>query len=158
MTELPVENVQDYPRPPALEPVEQRLRVVYGDVTIADTLRGYRILETHHPPTYYIPPADVLMSALVPTRRETFCEWKGRAAYFDIVLDMRRSRNAAWCYPAPVARYAALKDHLSFYATSVDAAYVGELRVAPQPGDFYGGWVTANLTGQIKGAAGTLHW
>jgi uncharacterized protein (DUF427 family) len=95
-------------------------------VTIADTTRGYRILETHHAPSYYIPPEDVLMAALVPTSRETFCEWKGRAAYFDIVLDGRRSRNAAWAYPAPVARYAALKDHLSFYASSVDAAYVGD--------------------------------
>ena len=90
MTALPVENVQDYPRPPALEPVADRLRVEFGGVTIADTTRGYRILETHHAPSYYIPPEDVLMAALVPTTRETFCEWKGRAAYFDIV-----SRHAA---------------------------------------------------------------
>lgn len=158
MSALPVENVQDYPRPPALEPVAARLRVVFGGVTIADTTRGWRILETHHAPSYYIPPEDIVMTALVPTPRETFCEWKGRAAYFDIVLDNRRSRNAAWSYPAPVARYAQIKDHLSFYAGSVDAAHVGEVRVAPQPGDFYGGWVTPNLTGRIKGAAGTLHW
>jgi uncharacterized protein (DUF427 family) len=158
MTALPLENVQDYPRPPALEPVSERLRVIFGGVTIADTTRGLRILETHHAPSYYIPPEDVLMATLVPTSRETFCEWKGRASYFDIVLDGRRSRNAAWCYPAPVARYAALKDHLSFYAGSVDEAWVGDIRVQPQPGDFYGGWVTPNLIGRIKGAAGTLHW
>ncbi|MDG4647965.1 DUF427 domain-containing protein [Roseibacterium sp. SDUM158017] len=158
MTALPVENVQDYPRPPALERVTERLRVVFGGVTIADTTRAFRVLETHHAPTYYLPPEDVLPVALVPSTRETFCEWKGRAAYFDIVLDTRRSRNAAWCYPAPVAAYAALKDHLSFYAGSVDEAWVGDMKVAPQPGDFYGGWVTPNLTGRIKGAAGTLHW
>jgi uncharacterized protein (DUF427 family) len=158
MTALPVENVQDYPRPPALEPVAERLRVVFGGVTIADTMRALRILETHHAPTYYLPPEDILMAALVPTSRETFCEWKGRSAYFDIVLDTRRSRNAAWAYPAPVPRYAELKDHVSFYAGSVDEAWVGDMRVQPQPGDFYGGWVTPNLTGRIKGAAGTLHW
>ncbi len=158
MTALPVENVQDYPRPPSLEPAAERLRVVFGGVTIADTTRGLRILETHHAPTYYIPPGDVVASALVPSSRETFCEWKGRAAYFDIVLDGRRSPNAAWAYPAPVARYAGLKDHLSFYAGSVDEAWVGDMRVQPQPGDFYGGWVTPNLAGRIKGAAGTLHW
>jgi uncharacterized protein (DUF427 family) len=158
MSVLPVENVQDYPRPPRLEPVSGTLRVVFGGVTIAETTRGLRILETHHAPTYYIPPEDVLMSALVPSARESHCEWKGRAAYFDIVLDTRRSRNAAWCYPAPVARFAALRDHLSFYAGSVDAAHVGDLKVQPQPGDFYGGWVTPNLSGRIKGAAGTMHW
>jgi uncharacterized protein (DUF427 family) len=158
MTALPVENVQDYPRPPALEPVSDRLLVEFGGVTIADTTRALRILETHHAPTYYIPPEDVLMAALVPTSRETFCEWKGAATYFDIVLNGRRSPNAAWAYGAPVARYETLKDHVSFYASSVDAAHVGDLRVTPQPGDFYGGWVTPNLTGKIKGAAGTMHW
>jgi uncharacterized protein (DUF427 family) len=158
MSVLPVENVEDYPRPPRLEPVADTLRVMFGGVTIAETTRGLRVLETHHAPAYYIPPEDVLMSALVPSARESQCEWKGRAAYFDIVLDTRRSRNAAWCYPAPVPRFAALKDHLSFYAGSVDAAYVGDLKVQPQPGDFYGGWVTPNLSGRIKGAAGTMHW
>lgn len=158
MTTLSVENVQDYPRPPALEPVSERLRVEFGGVTIADTTRGFRILETHHAPTYYIPPEDILMAALVATKRETFCEWKGAATYFDIVLNARRSPNAAWSYAAPVARYEVLKDHVSFYASSVDAAHVGDLRVTPQPGDFYGGWVTPNLTGKIKGAAGTMHW
>ena len=158
MSALPVENVEDYPRPPALETVAEVLRVEFGGVTIAETSRAVRILETYHAPTYYIPPQDVLMAALVPSTRETQCEWKGRAIYFDIVLDTRRSRNAAWAYPAPVARYAPLKDYLSFYAGSVDAAHVGNLKVEAQPGDFYGGWVTSNLTGRIKGAAGTMHW
>ncbi|GAA5076912.1 DUF427 domain-containing protein [Roseibacterium beibuensis] len=158
MTALPVECVQDYPRPPALESVAERLRVIVGGIPIADTEAGFRVLETHHAPTYYIPPSDCLMSALVPTSRETCCEWKGRAAYFDIVVNGRRLRNAAWCYPAPTARFAAIRDYLSFYAGSVDEAWVGAMRVRPQPGDFYGGWVTPNLTGQIKGAPGTRHW
>ncbi|MEJ6393787.1 DUF427 domain-containing protein [Gymnodinialimonas sp. 2305UL16-5] len=155
---LPVEHVQDYPRPPALEPVAQPLRASFGGVPIVETEAALRVLETHHAPSYYIPPADVLMSALVPTQHQTFCEWKGRAIYFDLVVNGKRARNAAWSYPAPTARFEALKDHLAFYATALDDAYVGAIKVVPQPGDFYGGWVTPNLTGRIKGAAGTLHW
>ncbi|WP_224816015.1 DUF427 domain-containing protein [Hasllibacter sp. MH4015] len=155
---LAVENVQDYPRPPALEPVGQRLRAIFNDLPVADCEASLRVLETHHAPTYYIPPADIVMSALVPTGRETFCEWKGRAVYFDLVVNGRRSPNAAWSYPAPTARFAPLRDHIAFYATALDAAFVGNVKVQPQPGDFYGGWVTPNLTGRVKGAAGTMHW
>lgn len=136
----------------------QRIRIAFGGLTLADTTRALRVLETHHAPSYYLPMDDIQMALLVPTARETFCEWKGRAAYFDIVMNGRRARNAAWTYPAPTARFAALKDTVSFYAGSVDAAWVGAEKVRPQPGDFYGGWVTANLTGRIKGLPGTLHW
>ncbi|MEJ6390557.1 DUF427 domain-containing protein [Gymnodinialimonas ulvae] len=155
---LPVEDVQSYPRPPALEPVSQRLRAVFADLPVADSEAAFRVLETHHAPTYYIPPGDVVMSALVPAARETFCEWKGRAVYYDLVVNGRRSTHAAWSYPAPTARFEAIRDHLAFYATSLDEAFVGAIKVQPQPGDFYGGWVTPNLTGRIKGAVGTLHW
>ncbi|ABD56532.1 DUF427 domain-containing protein [Jannaschia sp. CCS1] len=155
---LPVEDVQDYPRPPALEPAAYPLRAIFNGVPVADTDTGLRVLETHHAPTYYIPPADILTSALVPVGFETFCEWKGRAVYFDLVVNGRRARRAAWSYPAPTARFEGLRDHIAFYATSLDEAYVGQVRVAPQPGDFYGGWVTPNLTGRIKGAMGTMHW
>lgn len=155
---LPLEDVQTYPRPPALEAVSQRLLARFADLPVADTEAGFRVLETHHAPSYYIPPADVVMSALVPAQRETFCEWKGRAVYFDLVVNGRRSANAAWSYPAPTERFAAIRDHLAFYATSLDEAYVGPIKVRPQPGDFYGGWVTPNLTGSIKGAVGTMHW
>ncbi|OAN71182.1 hypothetical protein A8B78_20330 [Jannaschia sp. EhC01] len=155
---LAVENVSTYPRPPALEPVAQRLRAVFKGVPIADTEAGLRVLETHHAPTYYFPLGDVLASALVPVAHETFCEWKGRAVYYDLVINGRRARKAAWSYPAPTARFEALRDHIAFYATALDAAYVGQMRVVPQPGDFYGGWVTPNLTGRIKGAMGTMHW
>lgn len=158
MTVLPVECVQDYPRPPAIEPVALRLRVEVAGVTLADSEAAFRVLETHHPPSYYIPQSDILMSLLVPSSRQTFCEWKGRAAYFDIVVNGKRLRNAGWCYPAPTARFDALKDYISFYAGSVDAAWVDDLKVAAQPGDFYGGWVTPNLSGRIKGLPGTTHW
>ena len=160
MTVLPVENVQNYPRPPALERVAEPLRIVFAGIPVAQAEPGtaWRVLETHHAPTYYLPPSSVLASALVPVSRETFCEWKGRAVYFDLVVNGRRARNAAWAYPAPTARFDPIKDHLAFYATSVDGAWVGDMKVQPQPGDFYGGWVTPNLTGKIKGSAGTLHW
>ncbi len=151
---LTPENVQDYPRPPALEKVAQLLRVVRDDEVIAETKHGWRVLETHHAPTYYIPREDVRMNLLSSSRRVSHCEWKGRAAYFHIGT----SRDAAWSYPAPTKDFTPIKDMIAFYAGAVDACYVGEERVIPQPGDFYGGWVTANLTGKIKGAAGTMGW
>ena len=155
---LPVEDVQSYPRPPALEPVRQRLRAVFAGLPVADTEAGFRVLETHHAPTYYVPPCDVVMSTLVPSQRETYCEWKGRAVYFDLVVNGRRSPNAAWSYPAPMARFTAIRDYLAFYPGSLDEAFVGAFKVRPQPGDLYGGWVTPNLTGRIKGSVGTLGW
>lgn len=151
---LPTENVQDYPRPPALEKVVKRLRVLVGNQTIADTTNGWRVLETHHAPTYYIPPEDVQMGMLSPSRRVSHCEWKGRAAYFHIGA----ARDAAWGYPKPNKAFAPIKDMLAFYAGAVDACYVGDEKVMPQPGDFYGGWVTANLTGTIKGSPETMGW
>ena len=155
--QLPVENVQAYPRPPALEPVAQRIRVVLGGVVIVDTMSALRILETHHAPTYYVPRADVT-GRLVSSRGTSFCEWKGRAAYWSLEAGGVVADAAAWSYPAPSARFAELTDHLAIYATKVDACYVGDVAVIPQPGDFYGGWVTPNLMGQIKGAPGTRHW
>ncbi len=157
MTVLPIENVQDYPRPPALEPVEQRLRVVLAGETIADTTRGLRVLETHHAPTYYIPPDDIT-ARLIPSLGTSICEWKGRAVYFDVHAGETRSDRAAWSYSDPTPRFMKLANHVAFYPGLMDACFVGEERVIPQPGDFYGGWVTRNLRGQIKGPAGTEFW
>jgi uncharacterized protein (DUF427 family) len=151
------ENVQDYPRPPALEPVPHLLRVVFGGQTVAETTRALRVLETHHPPTYYFPPEDIL-GKLIPSQGTSFCEWKGRARYFDVQAGGRTAARAAWSYPSPTAAFEPLADHVSFYAGAMDACFVGEERVIPQPGDFYGGWVTANLQGRIKGVPGTEHW
>jgi uncharacterized protein (DUF427 family) len=157
MSKLAAENVQDYPRPPALEPVQHRLRVLFNGETVAETTRALRVLETHHAPTYYIPPQDV-MAELIPVRSTTICEWKGQAAYFDVRAGNKTAHRAAWSYLSPNASFDALEGHVSIYATAMDACFVGEERVIPQPGDFYGGWVTANLQGRIKGAPGTEHW
>ncbi len=152
------ENVQAYPRPPALEPVPQRLRVLLSGTVVADTVRGLRVLETHHAPTYYFPPEDVLPGVLVPASGRSFCEWKGAATYFDLVAKGVTSHRAAWAYPTPDARYGALKDHVAFYPERVELALVGDVAAIPQPGSFYGGWVTPNLQGTIKGCAATRHW
>mgnify|MGYP006436299155 CR=1 FL=1 len=152
------ESVWDYPRPPALEPVDDRLRVIHQGVTLADTTDGYRVLETSHPPTYYLPPDDVAMEHLKRERRTTMCEWKGRAIYYTAVVDGTRVAQAAWAYPDPTERFAPIADHLAFYAHKMDACYVGEERVDPQQGGFYGGWVTSRVVGPFKGGPGTLGW
>lgn len=157
MTDLPRENVQDYPRPPALEPVTARLRIRLGGVLVAETTRALRVLETHHAPSYYLPPEDVC-ATLTPAPGSSLCEWKGAARYFDVTAGGVTAPRAAWCYARPTARFSDLAGYLAFYAGAVDEAWVGDARVTPQPGDFYGGWVTPNLDGRIKGAPGTRHW
>ena len=157
MTELPRENVQSYPRPPALEPVPQRIVVRLGGVLVAETARALRVLETHHAPTYYLPPDDI-QATLRPASQRSFCEWKGVARYFDVLAGSAIAPMAAWAYDTPTARFAALAGYVAFYAGLMDEAWVGDMRVIPQPGDFYGGWVTPNLVGRIKGAPGTQHW
>jgi uncharacterized protein (DUF427 family) len=155
--ELQRETVQDYPRPPALQPVPQRLVIRLGGVVVADTMRGLRVLETHHAPSYYLPPEDIF-AELRPVSGSSFCEWKGVARYFDVVAGGKTALRAAWAYDRPSAAFAALAGYVAFYAGLMDEAWVGDLRVVPQPGDFYGGWVTPNLDGRIKGAPGTQHW
>ena len=157
MTDLPRENVQSYPRPPRREPVPQRIRVRLGGAVVAETGRALRVLETHHAPTYYLPPDDV-QATLRPASGTSFCEWKGVARYFDVIAGGKAASRAVWAYDRPTAGFAALAGYVAFYAGLMDEAWVGELRVVPQPGDFYGGWVTPNLEGQIKGAPGTRHW
>jgi uncharacterized protein (DUF427 family) len=154
-----VESVWDYPRPPRMEQTDRQLRVVHRDVVIAETSRALRILETSHPPVYYIPPANIAMGYLkASNRRRSFCEFKGYADYWDVEVDGIVSREAAWSYAEPSAKYAALKDHLAFYANRVDECSVDGEIVVPQPGDFYGGWITSHVKGPFKGAAGTMGW
>lgn len=157
MTDLPRENVQSYPRPPALEPVPHRITILLGGVLVADTSRALRVLETHHAPTYYLPPEDIA-ATLRPVQGSSYCEWKGVARYFDVLSGDKIAPRAAWAYDRPTTGFAALAGHIAFYAGLMDEAWVGDLRVIPQSGDFYGGWVTPNLDGQIKGAPGTKHW
>jgi uncharacterized protein (DUF427 family) len=153
------ESVWEYPRPPRLEPSSRRVRVVMGGLTIADTRRALRALETSHPPTYYIPPEDVLPEILLaePGAR-SMCEWKGAARYYTVKVGRLSASHAAWSYPSPSAPFAALKDYVAFYAHAMDACYVDDELVRPQPGGFYGGWITDEVVGPFKGAPGTEAW
>lgn len=152
------ESVWDFPRPARCEPTPRHLRVVFGGQVIADTRRGLRAIETSHPPTYYFPPDDVHLTWLEPSERRTFCEWKGRGAYYHVVVDGRRAENAAWFYPDPTPPFAALRNYVAFRASLMDECTVDGERVTPQPGEFYGGWITSHVAGPFKGAPGTQGW
>ncbi len=161
---LETESVGDYPRPPRLEAVRVGVRVEHLRVVVAESSRALRVLETSHPPVYYLPPGDCQMDLLRPSaRRGSFCEWKGAASYWDLVMAGAggaevRVAEVAWSYARPTASFAGLKDHLAFYASKVDACFVGGERVAAQPGDFYGGWITSWVRGPFKGGPGTMGW
>lgn len=152
------ESVWDYPRPPALERTPRRVRVIVEGKTIADSTSALRVLETSHPPVYYLPPSDVRMDLLRPNEQRSFCEFKGVAGYVDLRLDDRSVRDIAWRYAHPAPGYEALRDHLAFYPSRVDQAFVDDLRVAAQEGDFYGGWITPDVVGPFKGSPGTRGW
>ena len=153
------ESAWDYPRPPRLEPVAEPVRVVVDGIVVAASGAALRVLETSHPPSYYLPLADVRLDLLVASPRQTLCEFKGRASYRTLLLPSgRRVEDVAWLYPNPAPGYEALAGHLAFYASKVDEAWVGEERVAPQAGDFYGGWVTSRVVGPFKGEPGTRGW
>lgn len=153
-----MENVWDYPRPPVLVPCERRVRLELGGATIVDSARALRVLETSHPPTIYVPEADIAPGVLRPAEHASFCEYKGRAAYYDVAAGGRTEPRAAWYYPSPSAAFAALAGHVSFYPGRMDAAWLDDEAVRAQAGDFYGGWITADLTGPFKGAPGTRGW
>jgi uncharacterized protein (DUF427 family) len=152
------ESVWDYPRPPRIEEVSRHIQVVFSGVTIADTHHAKRVLETSHPPVYYIPPTDVRLEYLREEPGSSFCEWKGRARYYTVAVGNRRAAWAAWSYPDPVRRYASIKDHIAFYAGPMDACTVDGEQVEPQPGGFYGGWITPDVVGPFKGGPGTMGW
>lgn len=152
------ESVWDYPRPPRIEPTDKRIRAVFNGVIIAETRRAKRVLETSHPPAYYIPQEDIRMDLLTPTSRHTYCEFKGAASYWSLTVADRSSQNVAWSYANPQPGYESIKDYLAFYASRVDEAYVEDERVQPQAGDFYGGWITSNIVGPFKGTADTQGW
>ena len=153
-----MESVWDYPRPPRVEASQKPVRVEFAGEVIAETTRAYRVLETSHPPVFYIPLEDVRGEFLRPSRRRTYCEFKGEAGYYDLVAGGREVREAAWYYPEPSARYEVLRGHVAFYPGRVDAAWVGDEQVTPQDGDFYGGWITSEIEGPFKGGPGTAGW
>ncbi len=152
------ESVWDYPRPPRLEPTERRIEIVCNGETIADSRRAFRVLETSHPPVYYLPPEDVRRDLLRPGRGRSVCEWKGAAAYHDLVVGDRIVEDAAWSYPRPTPTFAPIANYLAFYPSKVDRCLVDGVEVQAQPGDFYGGWITPDVIGPFKGAPGTWGW
>jgi uncharacterized protein (DUF427 family) len=154
----PLEDVWQYPRPPRLEPTDEHVVVKWKGEIVADTRRALRLLETSHPPTYYIPREDVRAELIVESRHSSFCEYKGRASYWTLRKNDAESPNAAWSYANPTPKYSALKDHLAFYASRVDECSVDGEVVQAQPGDFYGGWITSRIKGRFKGGPGTWGW
>lgn len=153
----PRESVWDYPRPPRVEPVDRRVRVALDEVEIARTDDACRVLETAGAPAIYIPSEDVAAGFLRSGAGSSFCEWKGRARYFDVVAGDEVAPNAAWSYPEPTPAFATIRGWVSFYPGLLDC-YLDDERVVPQPGGFYGGWVTAEICGPIKGVRGSAGW
>ena len=152
------ESVWDYPRPPAVQGEKKRIRVEFEGEIIADTTKALRVVETAGAPVYYIPPQNVNLQYLITTEQTSFCEWKGTAKYWSVQVNDRIAENAAWGYLNPSDGYEAIKGYLAFYAQKMDACYVGEEKAKPQPGMFYGGWVTPNIVGPIKGEPGSEAW
>lgn len=152
------ESVWDYPRPPRVEQTSRHVQVVFNGVVIADSVRTLRVLETSHAPTYYLPREDVRSEYFVPTPRRSICEWKGQAVYYDISVGGRFAAAAAWSYPEPTEPFAAIRGHIAIYPQEMDACLVDGERAEPQPGAFYGGWVTSDVVGPFKGGPGTFGW
>jgi uncharacterized protein (DUF427 family) len=150
------ESVWDYPRPPALVRSDRDVVVIAGSDELARSSRCYRVLETASPPTWYVPAQDVNGGLLVPAPGSSMCEWKGRARYWALASDPD-GEPVAWSYPQPTAAFAPIADAFGFYPGRV-ACYVGQERVRPQPGYFYGGWLTDEISGPVKGEPGTGHW
>jgi uncharacterized protein (DUF427 family) len=152
------ESVWDYPRPPRLELVQKRIQIISAGAVLADTTRAYRVLETSHPPSYYLPPEDIQMERLTLGTGSSFCEWKGAARYYAL-----GGHDVAWYYPSPAQSFAPIAGYLAFYAGRVvsqvgDGCFVAGERVTPQAGGFYGGWITASVVGPFKGIPGSVGW
>lgn len=156
--EMQQESVWDYPRPPRLEFVSKHLSVSHSGTELVSTNSAVRVLETSHPPTYYLPIKDFLPGVLVPVSGQTHCEYKGVASYFDLVVGSQKIKRAAWTYENPNKGFEPLVGKVAIYANMVDRCTVGDEVVQPQEGDFYGGWITSNIIGPFKGAPGTMGW
>lgn len=152
------ESVWDYPRPPLIEPTSRRVRIEHRGQVIADSSRAWRVCETSHPPVYFVPPDDVTAGVLRRASGTSHCEWKGEAAYWDVVVDDHIVRRVAWSYPTPTEAAAGIAGYVAFYAGRLEECRVDDEVVTPQPGDFYGGWVTKDIVGPFKGAPGTWGW
>ncbi len=152
------ESVWDYPRPPRLEKMNKHIRVIFNNQVIADSHDTYRVLETSHPPNYYIPLKDIVKEVLILSDRITACEWKGLGSYYHIQIGNKRVLNAAWYYHQPNPDFIAIKDYVAFYPGLMDSCWVNDELVIPQPGEFYGGWITKDIVGPFKGIPGSWGW
>lgn len=155
---LKKENVWDYPRPAICQPHKGTIEVIVNDKTIAKTKSAIRIIETSHPPTYYFPINDVKINFLKKNKKNSYCEWKGKACYLDLYLNEIKISNIAWYYLSPKKNFQSIKNYISFYASKANRCIVNGELVKKQDGDFYGGWITENLLGPFKGAPGTSYW
>ncbi len=152
------ESVWDYPRPPRLEAVRRQVEVILGGETIALTLEPLRVLETSHPPGYYLPPDSIVPGVLTPTGRTSFCEFKGVATYLSVSMKGQTAPDGAWTYEHPTAGYEAMAGYVSFYPGLMEVCLVDGEYVEAQPGGFYGGWITGSVVGPFKGRPGTEGW
>ena len=153
------ESVWDYPRPPRLERSSKEIKIVFNEITIVSSSNTYRVLETSHPPVYYIPPEDIEMEYFQPANsRGSFCEWKGVAGYYDLSGKDKLVQNAAWYYAQPTPEFQPITNYLAFYPSKMDACYVDGELVKAQAGDFYGGWITTDIVGPFKGEVGSWGW
>ena len=151
-------SVWGYPRPAIAEPSDRHVRIEHRGVIVADSRAAVRTLETSHPPSWYIPPGDIAAGVLQRSSRRSFCEWKGQAVYWHLAIGDQLLRDVAWSYPDPMPAFAMLRDHVAFYAGPLDRCSIDGERVVPQPGGFYGGWITPDLAGPFKGVPGSMGW
>ncbi len=152
------ESVWAYPRPAIAQASDRHVRIEHRGTVIADTRTAIRTLETSHPPSWYLPPADIATGVLRRSERRSFCEWKGQAVYWHLEVGADLLRDVAWSYPDPTPAFVSLRDHLAFYAAPFDRCTLDEEVVRPQPGGFYGGWITSDLAGPFKGVPGSMGW
>lgn len=152
------ESVWSYPRPAVAEASSRHLQIVHRGIIIADTRKAIRTLETSHPPSYYFPLHDIAPFVLRPTQRHTVCEWKGQASYFDVLVQGETLHDVAWSYAAPNPAFRSLQHHVAFYAWPFDSCFIDDERVTPQPGTFYGGWISSDIAGPFKGVPGSHFW
>ena len=152
------ESVWSFPRPAIAEPSPAHIVIEHRGRILVDTRASIRTLETSHPPSYYIPPTDIAPGALRRAEGSSFCEWKGLATYWDVVIGGLLLPHVGWSYPNPSPAFASLRNHIAFYAAPFDRCSVNGETVTPQPGDFYGGWITSSLAGPFKGIPGSAGW
>ena len=152
------ESVWDFPRPPRVEPSSEHVVIRFGGQVVADSRDVVRVLETSHPPVYYLPRAAFVEGVLVPAPGSSVCEFKGTGRYLDLMVGVAIARRAAWFYPEPWPGFEPLRDKVALYPGAMDSCEVNGEHVTPQEGGFYGGWITSRVVGPFKGGPGTLGW